>query len=78
MIVVGYHGNGLGMCYAWVGFSFVLRRVLAHSLPVVVLRDSVSDWVGFIMAMGCVWVGLWVGLSVDIAHYVRLIGYACK
>ena len=28
--------------------------------------------------MDCVWVGLWVGLSVDIAHYVRLIGYACK
>ena len=29
--------------------------------------------VGIIVAMGCVWVGLWVGLSVDIAHYVRLV-----
>ena len=37
-IVVGYHGNGLGLCYAWVGFIrfaifHMLRYMIAYSIP---------------------------------------------
>ena len=52
--------------------------LLAVVIGVVIKQGCVILFEVVFLAMGCVWVGLWVGLSVDIAHYVRLIGYACK